>query len=106
VALGALLHCSYRATGGFGIGVNFGAALSPFDGSTRYLTGLSFLFGRKTQFALSGGYALSKLNVLSNQVQTINGELVTPKAVTTVPLQKRWEDGWYVGVSYSIFKVK
>ena len=106
VALGALMHYSYRASGAFGLGLNLGAALSPFDGNTRYMVGGSFLFGRKTQAVVSVGYALSRLNVLSNQVQNLSGELLVPKTVTTVPLQKKWEDGWYVGVSYTIFKVK
>ena len=68
IALGALSHFSYKFTKDIQLGLNLGAAVSPFDSHIRYLTGLSGIFGKRNQIILSIGYSFAKMKNLSGKV--------------------------------------
>jgi hypothetical protein len=104
LAFGALAHCSYRLTAGFGVGLNVGAALSPFDAKTRYLIGGSILFGRKNQFILNSGVSFARKEFLSD----LNDKdaMQIPKSLTTVPTFSRIDQSLYFGITYNIIKIK
>lgn len=106
VSFGALSHLSYKIKSNFAVGINLGAALSPFDAKTRYLYGVSTIIGRKSQVALNFGVASAKINTLSAQVTEMGDNLTIPRTVTTVPVFSDWNHSFYFGISYNIFKTK
>ena len=106
ISLGALSHISYKVKSNIALGFNLGAALSPFDGKTRYLTGGSVIFGKKNIVAISLGMATAKTKVISNQVENLESNLTLPRTITTVPMYSKWNNSFYFGVSYNIPKLK
>jgi len=107
IALGALAHFSYKITKDFQIGLNLGVAVSPFDSHIRYLTGLSGIFGKRNQIILSIGLSSAKMKNLSGKVEyNSNNELIIDKTISEVPTYNKWENSWYIGISYNIFKTK
>ena len=86
ISIGALAQLTYSPISCFGVGLNFGAGLSPLDGKTRLLMGGHLQFGRKNRIVLSGGAALAKMKVLSGQVSDDNSTPETvPASLTAVP---------------------
>ncbi len=105
-SFGALGHISYRFNACLGLGLNLGAALSPYDLVTRYMVGGSILLGGKKQIVISGGLALAKMDDLSNQIIRKDNEILISKTLNSVPTQPKWHNSMYVGLSYNIFKTK
>ena len=102
VSIGALGHFSYKILNYLKAGVCLGAALSPLDGKTRYLFGISLLLGRKKQVGINSGLVLAKMKVLSNSVQNDKTGNNVPIEITSVPTFEKIQKGFYVGITYNI----
>jgi len=99
VSFGALFHLHYLVSSYFKAGVAVGAAVSFLDGKTKYLLGPSFVFGRKKEFSISGGWALASIPIPS-QVINQTGYKTSPS--TAVPTVNDFSWGGFLGLSYSI----
>jgi len=83
-----------------------GAAVSPIDGKTRFLFGVSSIFGRRNQLAINGGATVAKIKVLSNSVQTVDNNIFVPAETASVPTYENLQWGFYLGVSYNLTSKK
>jgi len=106
ISFGALGHFSYKFLNWFKAGLSMGAALSPFDGKTRYLLGGSLIFGRKNELGINGGLVLAKLKVLSNSVKNDEKGNYVPVSITSVPTYEKIKSGFYIGLTYNITSTK
>ena len=102
VAFGGLAHVSYNFSGKTKFGPAAGAALSPFDGKTRFLAGLSLAqrIGKKGALAFSGGLAWASMDLISTQAEMVGDKFVVPASVEAVPTYKSIEQSWFVGLTY------
>lgn len=106
VSFGALGHISYKFASSFKGGLSMGASLSPLDAKTRYLIGVSLIFGRKNQIALNGGLSYANLKILSGSVEEdLQGKYVPP-SVTSVPTFSKIENSFYFGITYNLTNTK
>ncbi len=102
IAIGALAHFSYQFKAGIRGGLNAGAAVSPLDGITRYLFGAGVLIGREQLIGINVGASLARIDVLSNSVESENGNLYVPAEFTSAPTYKKSEWGIYFGLTYNL----
>lgn len=102
IAVGALGHISYQLSSGLRGGVNFGAALSPMDGITRYLFGAGVLIGKEKLIGINAGTSVARVDVLSNLVQSDGQGLFVPVEVTSIPTFKKSEWGFFFGLTYNL----
>tara|TARA_R110002050_G_scaffold24064_1_gene64074 strand:+ start:549 stop:2138 length:1590 start_codon:yes stop_codon:yes gene_type:complete len=106
IALGAQAHIGLKMDAWWDLSLNLGAAVSPLDGKTRYLIGVGILTGYQRRFGLSAGWAVSRVNVLSDAVITSEeGDLVVPIALESVPTVSRNKWGFYIGLTYNLSRV-
>jgi hypothetical protein len=101
LSLGALIHFHYVVSPAFKPGICVGAAVSVLDGKTKYLGGGSLTIGRRSEFSLSGGAAVSSLPAPSNGIP-ITGFKSTLGG--TVPTYNKTTWGWFAGLTYSFIK--
>jgi len=102
-SIGALFHYSYYFDRYVHAGLNIGAALSPNDGKLRYLVGGSFIVGHERQVGINFGYTFAFVNQLSDQVRKDDIGYFLEKDKTSVPTAKKFTDGLYLGLTYSLF---
>ncbi|AOW16495.1 hypothetical protein LPB03_02995 [Polaribacter vadi] len=106
ISIGALGHISWRYTSSFKAGFNLGASISPFDGKTRYLIGVSAIFGRQNQIGFNIGTSFTKIKELSNAVKEDNLGLYVNSSVTEIPTFDRIRRGIYFGITYNVTSTK
>lgn len=106
ISIGGMFHATHSVSPWWKVGFGIGAALSPIDGNTRYLSGISMVLGKKKLLAINGGYAIANLKVLSNQVQMVDGLQAVPTSVTEVPTYKQIQGSWFFGLSYNLSRKK
>jgi len=104
IAIGAMAHLTYRVTSSFKVGPGLGVALSPLDGKTRYLFGLTTILGRKNQLAINFGPALSKVKQLSGKISLDGKNQVDPLSadVTSVTTYEKMKWGGFLGLTYNL----
>lgn len=104
VAVGGLAHVSYRFKSYVKVGPAIGVALSPLDVKTRYMAGIGVILGRKSQLAITGGWAFGKVKVLSGRVSEdgTTPMAVLPADLTAVPTYDRHQFGLFLGLSYNL----
>lgn len=106
IAIGALGHLSYRITSKDKLGPVIGAGLSPIDGKTKYLAGISYVRGRKNQLAFSLGAAIGKIKALSETVSqnNLDPNPILPAGITSIPTYEKWTIGFFGGITYNLSK--
>lgn len=108
IALGAQLNLTYMASGSFGLGINTGAAVSMYDGTTKYLMGGHIKLGSKKQFMLSGGISVGKVKRLSDAVLSeplfsrSGNSIIVPSKFTEPKLVDKVESSIFFGLSYNL----
>ena len=107
IAFGALANLHYRLEKDFGLGLNFGSALSIADAKMRYLVGAGFAIGRKNTLIISFGTAFGRVKRLSGIAANLNNSSYSiPNNLGEAPTYSTWDQSWYMGVSYSVFNTK
>lgn len=106
ISIGGLAHLTYKFSSFTDIGANIGVSVSPLDGNTRYLLGLGILVGKKNKLGITAGSVISRINTLASSVQTDGRSSFVPIAVTSVPLTKNNEWGFYFGITYNLLRSK
>ncbi|MBC3758848.1 hypothetical protein H7U19_10565 [Hyunsoonleella sp. SJ7] len=102
ISFGALGHLSYKFSSDFKAGISMGASLSPLDGKTRYLLGLSAIFGKRNQLAINSGVSFVKLKILSDSVSNDEVGNYVDSSVTAVPTYEKVKSGFFIGISYNL----
>lgn len=110
IAIGAQFHATYKCRDNFGLGLNIGAGVSPFDGHTRYLFGGHAMFGKAKQLFLSVGVAIANVKRFSDQGpdNSLGDDgIIVDKQFAEPRLVNKIDHSIFIGLSYnlgSIFK--
>jgi hypothetical protein len=97
VGLGLLAHLHFRSAKFCSFGVSTGFELNS-DAKVSYLLGGSIFLGSERKFVISGGFAASKIEVISNEFK---GKQFVDASVSTVALTSIWKAGFFGGISYN-----
>lgn len=108
IAFGGQLNLTYMASGHLGIGINTGAAVSLYDGSTKYLLGGHIKIGSRNQLMLSGGITIGKVKRVSDVIMSDpifrqdNNTIIVPSRFTELKLVDKVETSIFIGLSYNL----
>lgn len=101
LSIGALAHFVYKLSPRFAVGIALGTSLSPMDGNLRYLLGPSFTIGYQKQFSISLGYALARLDRLSDGVPKDPDGHFLPTG-EPIRIVKKTDIGFFIGITYNL----
>jgi hypothetical protein len=99
LSVGALIHVKYAFASFFKVAPSAGIAVSILDAKTKYLMGVSSIFGRKSEVALTVGTICASLSKPS----AITNLGYKPKDLSSpVPTYNKLQWGFFFGISYSL----
>nr|MBC7614366.1 hypothetical protein [Pseudopedobacter sp.] len=105
-SIGAMGHVYYKLYPCLKIGPSLGLSVSPFDGKSRYLLGLSVLIGQEKMVGINIGKAWAKANNLSALVKKDGVGYYLPAGTTIVPQYQSLKSAWFVGLTYNLIATK
>jgi hypothetical protein len=103
LSVGALLHFDYVFSPDFKAGLCGGGGVSLFDAKPKALIGAGMVIGRKREFALTGGCAISSIPAVSHAL-TNTGNSYVSSSEGVVPTYAKVTVGYFIGVTYGIVK--
>jgi len=103
VSVGALLHFDYVFSPDFKAGLCAGGGVSLFDAKPKALIGAGMVIGRRREFALTGGCAISSIPAVSHTLNNMVYPYVS-SSESVVPTYTKVTFGYFIGLTYSIVK--
>jgi len=106
IAIGAFAHVYYKFSAFTRLGPGLGIAVSPFDGKTRYMFGISALLGKEKMMGVSTGVAWAKVKQFSGSVQSDSNGPYLPSDISTVPTFEKIKSSFFIGITYNLIATR
>jgi hypothetical protein len=103
IGFAIMAHAYFRSGERVNFALNTGLMLNGSNQTINYLAGLSLPLGLEQRLVLSGGFAFGKVKRLTSGFEI---EKPYPSSILNlssgVPYTEKWQNSWYIGVSYNI----